>query len=245
MQQFAPGVSPPSVVVSVARWEHAQVLNMRAGVRRIATSLCRFSTNSAPGTPSPSLFAKYNNLLLEKPVVTKSVTAGVIAFAADIICQKLVKIEGKVDDGIDWRRTFNFTMMNLLLMGPAGHFWYGFLMTRFQSTGLVTTLQRVVLDQLVFGPLVALPVMFAVVAILNGKPETAIPKIQADWKPTVLANWAVWIPAQFINFKFVPAQFQVLFANMIGLGWNIYLSGTMAKELPSSESITDVPQLGK
>jgi hypothetical protein len=39
-----------------------------------------------------------------------------------------------------------------------------------------------------------------------------------------MANWCVWIPAQMINFGFVPLQFQVLFNNALGLFWNAYLS---------------------
>jgi hypothetical protein len=209
------------------------MMTMRVSIRRVASAMRRFSNNAAP---PQSLYEKYNKLLLEKPVATKSITAGVIAFVADIMCQKLVKTEGKENDGIDWRRTFNFTLMQFALIGPSLHFWYGFLMTRFPGAALVNTLQRVVLDQFLFAPFFVIPVMFSAGALLNGKPETVVQKLEQDWKPTLLANWAVWIPAQFINFRFVPAQFQVLFANLIGLGWNVYLSGTMAKELPAGDA---------
>jgi protein Mpv17 len=40
----------------------------------------------------------------------------------------------------------------------------------------------------------------------------------------MITNYAVWVPAMFINFKFVPPTLQVLFSNFIGFGWNIYLS---------------------
>jgi protein Mpv17 len=43
--------------------------------------------------------------------------------------------------------------------------------------------------------------------------------------PTALiANWSLWIPAQVINFRFVPGKFQVLFSNVVALAWNVYLS---------------------
>jgi hypothetical protein len=35
-------------------------------------------------------------------------------------------------------------------------------------------------------------------------------KLQSDWKETTLANFKVWVPAQFINFVIIPAQYQVL-----------------------------------
>ena len=40
----------------------------------------------------------------------------------------------------------------------------------------------------------------------------------------MLTNWKVWPIATMINLQFVPMQFRVLFANFIGLFWNMYLS---------------------
>ncbi|KAK2968522.1 hypothetical protein RJ640_022767 [Escallonia rubra] len=32
--------------------------------------------------------------------------------------------------------------------------------------------------------------------------------LDQEWFPSVLANWQLWIPFQFLNFRFVPQQFQ-------------------------------------
>ena len=37
-------------------------------------------------------------------------------------------------------------------------------------------------------------------------------------------NWMMWIPCQFLNFRFIAPQFQVLFANVVALVWNTFLS---------------------
>ena len=34
-------------------------------------------------------------------------------------------------------------------------------------------------------------------------------KLRNDLKPTVIANWKLWVPAQFINFRMVPPHLQV------------------------------------
>lgn len=34
-------------------------------------------------------------------------------------------------------------------------------------------------------------------------------KLRQDLKPTLVANWKVWVPFQFINFRFVPQSMQV------------------------------------
>ncbi len=52
-----------------------------------------------------------------------------------------------------------------------------------------------------------------------------------EWFSAVLANWKLWIPFQFLNFRFVPQQFQVLAANFIALVWNVVLSFIAHKEI--------------
>ena len=42
----------------------------------------------------------------------------------------------------------------------------------------------------------------------------------------LVANWALWVPAQLVNFRYIPGKFQVLFSNVVALGWNAYLSFT-------------------
>lgn len=41
---------------------------------------------------------------------------------------------------------------------------------------------------------------------------------------TMLTNWKIWPAATLVNLMFVPIQYRVLFANFIGLFWNMYLS---------------------
>ena len=65
-----------------------------------------------------------------------------------------------------------------------------------------------------------------------------IAKLRQDWIEVVKANYAVWVPAQYINFSRVPPQFQVLFANTIGLFWNIYLSLMSHKKVETSKKET-------
>ncbi|GLD98456.1 hypothetical protein PINS_up007153 [Pythium insidiosum] len=84
-------------------------------------------------------------------------------------------------------------------------------------------MKRLALDQLGFAP-TFLPVFFSTLLTLEGVPEQIPSKLRQDWWPTVKANWVVWVPAQLLNFRFVPGNLQVLFANVVGLFWNSYLS---------------------
>ena len=33
--------------------------------------------------------------------------------------------------------------------------------------------------------------------------------MKRDWKDAVIANWKLWIPFQFLNFRFIPQNLQV------------------------------------
>jgi protein Mpv17 len=75
--------------------------------------------------------------------------------------------------------------------------------------------------------------------IMDGTPEKIPEKLHAEWASTIIANWSLWVPCQFFNFKLVPPQFQVLFANVVGLFWNVYLSAATYKSLPAVAASSD------
>ena len=49
-------------------------------------------------------------------------------------------------------------------------------------------------------------------------------KLDADYKDTMVKNWAVFIPATIINIGFCPPQLRVLFLNVVFFFWSIFLS---------------------
>ena len=52
----------------------------------------------------------------------------------------------------------------------------------------------------------------------------------------VVANWALWVPAQLINFRWIPTKFQVGFSNITALVWNVYLSWTQTRKQHDEET---------
>jgi hypothetical protein len=44
---------------------------------------------------------------------------------------------------------------------------------------------------------------------LHALKDSIMSKLQKDWPPAVQVNWLLWVPAQFINFKFVPPNLRV------------------------------------
>lgn len=58
-------------------------------------------------------------------------------------------------------------------------------------------------------------------------------------------NWAFWVPLQFIQFNFIPTEFQVVYCSFLGLIWNVCLSlftaGGAKVDSPSEEVVVKAP----
>jgi protein Mpv17 len=109
------------------------------------------------------------------------------------------------------------------LVAPVLGFWYGKLNVLIPAKTTVGALQRLFLDQAIFAPIFVSNFLSALL-LLNGAPELIVPKLKQDLFSTVTANWTLWIPGQFVNFKFIPSQFNLLFSNVLALIWSTYLS---------------------
>jgi hypothetical protein len=48
--------------------------------------------------------------------------------------------------------------------------------------------------------------------------------VRSDYWAALLANWKIWTLPQIVNINLVPPHYRVLFANMVALVWNFYLS---------------------
>lgn len=171
------------------------------------------------GEGKRSFLTWYFSLLEKYPVCTKAITSALLTCIGDLICQ----LWNDQVSPFDGTRTFRFTFLGLVLVGPSLHFWYLYLSRLVTTTGASGAFLRLLLDQLVFAP-VFIGVFLSTLVTLEGQPSQVIPKLQQVWASAVLANWQLWIPFQFFNFRFVPQQFQVLAANFIALVWNVILS---------------------
>ncbi|XP_020700468.2 protein sym-1 [Dendrobium catenatum] len=168
----------------------------------------------------------YLTALDKHPVVTKALTSAFLTLIGDLSCQILIDNAPKLDG----RRTFVFTFLGLVMVGPTLHFWYLSLSKLISLPGASGASLRLLLDQFFFSPIFIGAFLCALVT-LEGRPSQVVPKLQQEWFSSVLANWQLWIPFQFLNFRFVPQKFQVLAANLVALVWNVILSFKAHKEI--------------
>uniref|UniRef100_A0A061RKE2 Protein Mpv17 n=1 Tax=Tetraselmis sp. GSL018 TaxID=582737 RepID=A0A061RKE2_9CHLO len=173
-----------------------------------------------------ALWAAYLAQLDKNPVITKSISSAVLNAFGDIISQ--IFIEG--DHPFDWRRLGQFSLIGLFLVGPTLHFWYLTLSRIVTVSGTSGAAIRLALDQLLFAPTFVV-VFFSTLCCFELQPQKIGSMLRQEWWPAVVTNWKIWVPFQFLNFRLVPQNLQVLTANIIALVWNTYLSFASHREI--------------
>mmetsp|Transcript_53143 Transcript_53143/g.64030 ORF Transcript_53143/g.64030 Transcript_53143/m.64030 type:complete len:248 (+) Transcript_53143:77-820(+) len=186
-------------------------------------------------TSASDLWTSYNSALETDPLITKSITAGVILGAADFAGQALEAKtkESSEETSIDFGRAARFAFFGFILQAPWNHFYYLLLDGALPPTDdplTATTGIKVVIDQFVQAPIFTV-IIFVFLGLLEGKNIESINKqLENDYKNTMVANWKLWVPATAVNIAFCPPLFRVLFLNCVFFFWSIYLSLTLNKE---------------
>ncbi|XP_005916423.1 peroxisomal membrane protein 2 [Haplochromis burtoni] len=174
------------------------------------------------------LLQQYLVLLKRYPILTKSVTSGILSALGNLLSQ-FVEARRKAQKGapvsnIDAAGAARYAIYGLLITGPVSHLFYQLMEVWIPTTDRFCVVKRLLLDRLIFAPGFLL-LFYFVMNILEAKGWTDFEKkMRRSYWTALKMNWKVWTPFQFININFVPVQFRVLFANMIALFWYAYLA---------------------
>ena len=141
-------------------------------------------------------WSSYNVALETSPLLTKSVTAGVILGAADFAGQALENSatndgEEKNNNGFDIGRVLRFSFFGFILQAPWNHFYYNILdgvLPPTEDPFTTTTGIKVFIDQFVQAPIFTV-LIFGFLGILEGKNlEQIKSQLQNDYTDTMVAN---------------------------------------------------------
>ncbi|XP_041854549.1 peroxisomal membrane protein 2 [Melanotaenia boesemani] len=174
------------------------------------------------------LLQQYLVLLKKYPILTKSVTSGILTALGNLLSQ-IVEARKKAKSGaqvneIDVAGATRYAIFGLFITGPVSHFFYQLMEIWMPTTDPFCVVKRLLLDRLIFAPGFLL-LFYFVMNILEAKGWNDFEKkMRQSYWTALKMNWKVWTPFQFINVNFVPVQFRVLFANIIALFWYAYLA---------------------
>lgn len=170
----------------------------------------------------------YTQQLTARPIVTKSLTAGIIFGLSDWCAQLIERGEGDEDGAkspLVFSRIFTTFLVGLLFFGPAANAWYAMIFKVLPSTSLISTLQKAALGQIFFGPAFTC-VFFAAGMIQSGSFSLGawLSQIKSDLPAVWVSGLGFWPLVDFISYKVVPVQWIPLFVNFCSFVWTIYLS---------------------
>ncbi|KAK1598346.1 Mpv17/PMP22 family protein [Colletotrichum navitas] len=162
----------------------------------------------------------YRARLAARPLLTQSITTGVLFATGDITAQQLVDKRGL--EKHDLSRTARMALYGGAIFGPIATNWFKFLQNNVVLKNKnAEILARVVVDQGVFAP-VMIGVFLSSMATLEG--GSVQEKLDKNYKTALASNYMLWPFVQMVNFKLIPLQHRLLFVNVISIGWNSYLS---------------------
>ena len=177
----------------------------------------------------------YVNQLSLHPILTKSVTAGIIFGLSDLCAQSIENNNGNVDSSsssssnstttLSYSRIFTSILVGLLFFGPAAHYWYSFVFHILPSTTLLSTIQKAILGQLIFGPIFTS--IFFGAGLLQSSSFTFnswYRKVKIDLPVVWVKGLSYWPIVDIVSFMLVPVRWIPLFVNVASFIWTIYLS---------------------
>ena len=164
----------------------------------------------------------YEDCIEQHPLLTKSITSGILTWIADVISQLLT-----YPPFINAYQSGEFFLLGLCLQAPVSHYYYQLLDRKLPPTPqpwTLRTLVKLLIDQLLFAPSFLLSV-FLFLDFLEGRSVFQMQQhLESDFVSTLIANWKLWVPATLLNLAFVPPVFRVLYSNVVFFVWSIILA---------------------
>jgi protein Mpv17 len=93
---------------------------------------------------------------------------------------------------VDMKRLLKLGLFGLLVHGPTGHYFYGFLDGKLPGTDAATVAGKVAIDQLLWNPIFG-TMFFTYLGVAEGQNLEGIKqRIQDDLFASVKGSWTVW-----------------------------------------------------
>ncbi|KAK8011592.1 hypothetical protein PG990_010557 [Apiospora arundinis] len=154
-----------------------------------------------------------------RPWVTQVATMLVIYLCADISAQQ---ISGK--DEHEYERTARSLVIGGVAAIP-GHMWFVFLSRNFNYSSKVLSIAvKVAINQAFFTP-VFNTYFFGSQALLSGDTlQQSWDRVCATVPVSVVNSCKIWPVVTAISFAYLPLEYRALFAGVVAVGWQTYLS---------------------
>ena len=223
------------------------------------------SPGEAPAARCLKAFADwYEEHLARSPLLVKAVTSALLYGAGDLIAQAAVTSHagpshphyrgGGGGGGGDYARFDGARLARAVAYGgifypPLAHAHFNFLeylvVARWRLDASAVPWAKMAIEQFIYWSYFSNAYYHVVIGALQGfTPLACLHRLSLTLWPTMKAQWALWVPAQVINFKYVPLRHQLNFVLVLSLAWTTFLSLAFPPEVTreANVAIADGPR---
>ncbi|XP_002409071.4 protein Mpv17 [Ixodes scapularis] len=174
----------------------------------------------SPPQKMPAILAAYDHAMDTHPAIAQVLSNALMLLVGDVLTQTLIERRRP----LNLKRAAVAFTVGAAYCGPVLRMWYQALDWMSPSTDVSGVALNVVLTELVFAPIFLLGV-FVVFGVLEWRSWGAIGgTIRAKYLGTLAVNLVFWPATQVVNFRFVPLNYRLLFADFMGLLWGSFVS---------------------
>lgn len=179
--------------------------------------------------PALAFGRAYNSHAQRRPLLVGTATTVLKTSAADLFAQTV--IEDKRWDEVDWRRHGLFCGFGLVYLGGFQYWLYNRAFVRLCAAATRaggragSVAAKVVVDQGLHHPLVYFPVFYLLKGMVEGRTASgSMALCREELWDNCKALWAIWVPAQLVNFALVPQHLRIPYVAGVSFGWTVVLS---------------------
>lgn len=137
--------------------------------------------------------------------------------AADLIIQKVVEKK----ETVDIKRNNLFSVFGFTYLGG----WQYYLYNNLLEKNVKSPFTKVFIDQCIHHPFGYFPAFYMLKTLVYNQPiQNAWVNYKANIKDDLFACWSIWMPCQYINFKYVPIPMRIPFVCTVSFAWTSFLS---------------------
>ncbi|XP_015913662.1 mpv17-like protein isoform X2 [Parasteatoda tepidariorum] len=180
------------------------------------------------------MLSRIKQIFKQRPLLMSMTSFGSMYVTAELSQQIVLLQVDPNKTAIDWKSVMRYATFGTAVLGPWLFCWFRLLDYLLPAAGL-WALRKVALDQLVGSP-IAQSMFFTGMSLLEGK-EDVFAELKAKFLSTYAVSCCFWLPAQAINFCFLPPYTRVAYVGCASFLWVNILCLIKRKEVPTSDSI--------
>lgn len=169
--------------------------------------------------PIMNLIATYLQNLYLHPIKTKAITSCIVGTAGSVASQLVAGESLRLDP------VLAFGLYGLAFGGTIPHYFYEFLERLFPEDLIAFPLaKKLLFERLIFAPLMQAFSLYTLARFEGKNHSAALKQLKALYLTVLEANWKWLTLFQVINLAFIPPMLRVLFMNLVGFGWAMFLA---------------------